>query len=143
MFSQYAALSRRGFHLQSSTGPTYPKWIQQMAKPAYVDVVGLVVPSANAAGKSSIRLSVLNRHPSADFKVDLKFDEFEVESVEVHEMYSADLSAAVSATPYQGILLMGRTRSMTLIESSLSRQDSARKSGRARNTWSGNIRGSS
>jgi alpha-N-arabinofuranosidase len=48
------------------------------------------------ADKKSIRLSILNRHPSADFDVDLRFDGFEVSSVEVHEMYSDDLAAVVS-----------------------------------------------
>jgi len=48
------------------------------------------------ADKKSIRLSILNRHPSSDFDVDLRFDGFEVSSVEVHEMYSDDLSAVVS-----------------------------------------------
>lgn len=67
-----------------------------MAKPTYVDIVGIVVPPSTPSGKTSIRLSVLNRHPSSDFPLNLKFDDFELESVEVHEMYSADLSAAVS-----------------------------------------------
>lgn len=48
------------------------------------------------ADKKSIRLSILNRHPTVDFDVDLRFDGFEVSSVEVHEMYSDDLSAVVS-----------------------------------------------
>jgi alpha-N-arabinofuranosidase len=49
------------------------------------------------ADKSSIRLSVLNRHPTVDFDLDLRFDGFEISSVEVHEMYSDDLSASVSS----------------------------------------------
>lgn len=67
-----------------------------MAKPTYVDMVALVVAPSQSSGNSSIRLSVLNRHPSADFPLNLAFDDFVLESVEVHEMYSADLTAAVS-----------------------------------------------
>lgn len=94
-----------------------------MAKPTYVDIVGLVVPSSKPTGKSSIRLSILNRHPSADFPLDLKFDDFDVDSVEVHEMYSADLSAAVShPSVWLGTTSLShdRTHLKTLTESSLS-----------------------
>jgi alpha-N-arabinofuranosidase len=79
-------------YLHHSVGPTYPVWIQKAdLKPAYIDTVAMIT-----ADKKSIRLSILNRHPSADFNVDLRFDGFEVSSVEVHEMYSDDLSAVVS-----------------------------------------------
>lgn len=47
-------------------------------------------------GKSSIRLSILNRHPEADWEGDLAFTGFDVEKVEVHELYSDDLTAVVS-----------------------------------------------
>jgi len=47
-------------------------------------------------GKTSIRLSVLNRHPSVDWTTKLRFDGFELTSAEVHEMYSDDLGAQVS-----------------------------------------------
>lgn len=49
--------------------------------------------------QASVRLSVLNRHPSADWSLDLRFDGYDVTSVEVHEMYSDDLGASVSPTP--------------------------------------------
>lgn len=44
----------------------------------------------------SIRLSVLNRHPSADWQLDVDVKHFEVKNVKVQEMYSDDLSAVVS-----------------------------------------------
>lgn len=45
---------------------------------------------------SSIRISILNRHPTADWKFELRVDDLEVKSVEVYEMHSDDLSAKVS-----------------------------------------------
>lgn len=48
--------------------------------------------------QKSIRLSILNRHPTADWALDLRLDGFEASSVEVHEMYSDDLAASVSKT---------------------------------------------
>jgi alpha-N-arabinofuranosidase len=73
-----------------STGPTHPLWIQQTdIRPAYVDMVAVLVGS-------SIRLSVLNRHPTADWEMDLRFDGYKVKGAELHEMYSDDLSASVS-----------------------------------------------
>lgn len=61
-----------------STGPTYPVWIQHLTKPAYVDVVAIIVkkPNENSNKKASIRLSVLNRHPEAAWEGVLKFDHF-------------------------------------------------------------------
>ena len=58
-------------------------------QPAYVDLVAVLVGT-------SIRLSVLNRHPTADWTMNLKFDGYKVKGVEVHEMYSDDLKAVVS-----------------------------------------------
>lgn len=52
--------------------------------------------------QKSVRLSVLNRHPSADWSLDLRFDGYEVASVEVHEMYSDDLGASVCPFPSLG-----------------------------------------
>jgi alpha-N-arabinofuranosidase len=46
--------------------------------------------------KLSIRLSILNRHPTADWTLDLRVHDMKVEGVEVHEMWSDDLSAKVS-----------------------------------------------
>ena len=80
--------------LTRSTGPTHPNWIEQIhLRPTYVDLVGMVV---DKDGKTSIRLSILNRHPSVDWTTKLRFDGFELASAEVHEMYSDDLSAQVS-----------------------------------------------
>jgi alpha-N-arabinofuranosidase len=51
-------------------GPTYPAHIQHMEmKPAYIDMVAIVVGS-------SIRISILNRHPSADWEANHVFDGF-------------------------------------------------------------------
>ena len=57
-----------------STGPTYPVWIQHLTKPAYVDVVAIIVKKEGK--KTSIRLSVLNRHPDAAWEGELNFDHF-------------------------------------------------------------------
>jgi hypothetical protein len=40
---------------------------------------------------------VLNRHPTLDWKADCAFAGFNIDKAEVHEMYSDDLSAVVSA----------------------------------------------
>jgi hypothetical protein len=37
----------------------------------------------------------VNRHPTADWTLDLRVDDVEVANVEVHEMWSDDLSAKV------------------------------------------------
>ena len=62
-------------------------------RPCYVDTVAIVLNTPNG---QSIRLSVLNRHPSADWKCNLKFEGFQVDKVELHEMYSDYMSAFVS-----------------------------------------------
>lgn len=51
-------------------GPTYPAHIQMMQmKPAYIDMVAIVVGN-------SIRISILNRHPTADWEARCIFDGF-------------------------------------------------------------------
>jgi len=90
------------------TGPTYPAHIQMMEmKPSYIDSVAIVVDTVQG---TSIRLSILNRHPTADWKARIAIPDFgkstfddrrradraEVSSAEVHEMYSDDLDAVVS-----------------------------------------------
>lgn len=60
--------------------------------PAYVDTVAIT--TANA-----IRLSVLNRHPKADWTATCNTANFEITKVEVHVMYSDDLHALVSSSP--------------------------------------------
>ncbi|WWC86548.1 uncharacterized protein L201_001425 [Kwoniella dendrophila CBS 6074] len=73
------------------TGPTYPVYIQQGGyKPSYVDSVAVLVETPNGC---SIRLSVLNRHPTAEWKADVTFLGFEVERVTVYDIYSDDLKA--------------------------------------------------
>ena len=79
-----------------STGPSYPGWVQHLGKAAYVDMTAVVVDLED--GKSSIRLSILNRHPEATWEGDLTFTGFDVEKVEVHELYSDDLTAVVSSS---------------------------------------------
>jgi alpha-N-arabinofuranosidase len=54
-----------------SIGPTSPSWIQQMElRPAYIDAVAMVVEH------SGIRLSILNRHPTADWTAKIGFADF-------------------------------------------------------------------
>ncbi|OXG41202.1 alpha-N-arabinofuranosidase [Cryptococcus neoformans] len=73
------------------TGPTFPVYIQQgNYKPSYVDSVAILVETEKGA---SIRVSVLNRHPEVDWSSKIGFSGFEVESIEVHEIYSDDLAA--------------------------------------------------
>ncbi|KAL7423606.1 hypothetical protein Q5752_001187 [Cryptotrichosporon argae] len=70
-------------------GPSYPVWIQQTAtRPAYVDTVALITDA-----EDSVRLSVLNRHPSADYKLELALAGFAVDRVRVWELYADDLAA--------------------------------------------------
>ncbi|EPQ31923.1 uncharacterized protein PFL1_00122 [Pseudozyma flocculosa PF-1] len=96
LFSKYMKnghLLNLGFTPEVYSGPTYPAWIQHMAAPAYVDVVGLIAHDEQDSNKASIRISVLNRHPSADWAGQFDFEDFKVESVENHTVYSDDLSA--------------------------------------------------
>jgi len=78
----------------TSTGPTHPNWIEQLhLRPTYIDLVGMV---SQKDGKTTIFLSILNRHPSVDWTTKFRFDGLNVASIETHEMYSDDLSAQVS-----------------------------------------------
>jgi len=53
-------------------GPTYPVWIQQCAlKPSYIDAVAVL--SEEGSGGSTIRLSIINRHPTATWEADIHF----------------------------------------------------------------------
>ena len=64
------------------TGPTFPVWIQQCnLQPKYIDIVAVFSTPGND-GRSIIRLSVLNRHPTADWKADLRFDGFSQSNVQ-------------------------------------------------------------
>ncbi len=77
-----------------SEGPTYPTWIQQTAiKPTYIDIIAVLVKTDTG---SSIRISVINRHPEADWTMSLTFAGFKVLSAKAIEMYSDDMAAAVS-----------------------------------------------
>ncbi|KAG7527823.1 hypothetical protein FFLO_06566 [Filobasidium floriforme] len=102
LFAKYmkgGELLNLGFTPDAYTGPTYPVWIQHLTKPAYVDVVAIIVHkpynenSNSKKARASIRLSVLNRHPEAAWEGVLRFDHFDVEGVEVHSMYHDDMSA--------------------------------------------------
>jgi len=55
-------------------------------QPAYIDAVAMVIGS-------SMRISILNRHPSADWSAKLVFADYEPRSVAVYELYSDDLAA--------------------------------------------------
>jgi hypothetical protein len=56
----------------------------------------IAVPDDQDAKGVSIRISILNRHPAADWQFDMRLDDFQLQKSEVHEMYSTDLSATVS-----------------------------------------------
>lgn len=49
----------------NSEGPTFYTWIQWMTKPVYIDTVAMVLKKDG--DKASIRISVLNRHPTSDW----------------------------------------------------------------------------
>ena len=77
-----------GYRSELYHGPTYPTWTRHIAPPAYVDIVALLNKD-----QTSVRISILNRHPEADWQCSLALEGFVVEGVEVHEMYSEDLLA--------------------------------------------------
>jgi hypothetical protein len=57
-----------------SIGPTFPVTIQTLKlQPAYIDLIAIVVDTTDGI---SIRVSVLNRHPTADWKADFRLDAF-------------------------------------------------------------------
>lgn len=73
-------------------GPSFPTFIQQCAfQPRYIDAVAMA-----SADKNSIRVSVLNRHPTADWDADIQVGTpgFKLDKVRVTEVYSDDLDAA-------------------------------------------------
>jgi alpha-N-arabinofuranosidase len=78
-----------------STGTTFPLWLNAVRKPTYIDIVAMYTASSSSS-RPSIRLSVLNRHPTADWTLDVEVKGLEVGTVSVQEMYSDDLGATVS-----------------------------------------------
>lgn len=91
-----------------SEGPTFPVHIQQTGlKPTYIDSVAVLADV-------SIRVSVLNRHPTLDYNAVFDFTHYgeqplerdtdctDVSSVEVHTIYSDDLAAKVKS-PHMSI----------------------------------------
>ncbi|PWN31687.1 glycoside hydrolase [Meira miltonrushii] len=72
------------------TGLTFPVWSQEIARPAYVDLVAILLP-----GKGAIHLSILNRHPTATWQAPLQIlaEEFEIENIEVYSIFNKDLQA--------------------------------------------------
>lgn len=96
LFSQQM---RDGYLLQTPSmpdyydGATYPKFIQHVkANPRYIDLVAMVKEDGD---KTSVRVSVLNRHPTLDWDAsDIEFNGIDIAQVTVHEMYSDDLAAA-------------------------------------------------
>nr|XP_019049579.1 alpha-N-arabinofuranosidase [Kwoniella bestiolae CBS 10118]OCF28509.1 alpha-N-arabinofuranosidase [Kwoniella bestiolae CBS 10118] len=73
------------------TGPSYPVYIQQGGyKPAYIDSVAVMVETSDGL---SIRLSILNRHPTADWEAKIAFTGLNLKKVSVHEIYCDDLAA--------------------------------------------------
>lgn len=97
----FSTLMRDGYLLQVPSmpdyydGATFPAFIQQVGcNPRYIDLVAMVKEEGN---KKSIRVSILNRHPTLDWDAsDLHFNGMKAEKITVHEMYSEDLSAANS-----------------------------------------------
>lgn len=63
-------------------GPSYPAFVQQLLKPAYMDLVAVY-------DDGRARVSVLNRHPDVDWEAEIRMDG----PVEVTELYCDDLSA--------------------------------------------------
>ncbi|EST07240.1 Alpha-L-arabinofuranosidase, C-terminal [Kalmanozyma brasiliensis GHG001] len=95
LFARYmknGRLLNLGFTPDAYEGPTYPEWIQHLSKPAYVDCVAVLVQDQGGK-KASIRLSVLNRHPTADWNGEIHFDGFRIDNVESHVLYHDDLLA--------------------------------------------------
>lgn len=73
-------------------GPTYPTFIQQLdIRPAYIDIVAM---EKSEGKKCSIRISILNRHPSLEWTFAPSFAGFTPNKVSVTEVYSDDLAAA-------------------------------------------------
>lgn len=100
LFARYmknGRLLNLGFTSDAYDGPTYPEWIQFITKPGYVDCVAMIVEEEGSR-RASIRLTVLNRHPTADWNGKISFDGFEIESVESHIVYSDELLAK---TPFR------------------------------------------
>lgn len=94
LFAKYmknGRLLNLGYTSDVYQGPTYPIWIKHITPPTYIDLVGIIVEGE----KPSIRISILNRHPTADWEVQLDFDDRDVnaQAVEIHELYSDDLLA--------------------------------------------------
>lgn len=63
-------------------------------KPQYVDMVAM-----RSADSKSIRLSILNRHPTADVTLKVAFGDFKVGAIEKHELYHDDMDIKVSCAP--------------------------------------------
>jgi alpha-N-arabinofuranosidase len=63
-------------------GPSFPSFVQQLLRPAYIDMVATY-------DDSRARVSVLNRHPGLDWESVIQMDG----PVEVTELYCDDLAA--------------------------------------------------
>lgn len=63
-------------------GPSYPVFVQQLLRPAYIDLVAVY-------DDGRARVSVLNRHPEVDWEAKIRMEG----PVEVTELYCDDLSA--------------------------------------------------
>ena len=74
-------------------------------RPAYIDTCAMIAQTENG---DSVRISILNRHPTVDWTAGLDLRSFgermsrmtliaaEVDNVEIHEMYHDNLDAFVS-----------------------------------------------
>ena len=110
------------------TGPTFPAYIQQNnVKPSYVDIVAVHVGN-------SVNVSVVNRHPEAEWVADFCMDDFgkwftnekkgnelkstaEIASVKITEVYEDNLLAAVSLRMFEMSLVKAYRRSNASIGS--------------------------
>lgn len=97
----FSNFMRDGHLLQTPSMPdyydglTWPLFIQQVhCNPRYIDMCAMAKQDGD---KLSVRMSVMNRHPSLDWDAtDLIVGGVQVDKVTVHEMYSDDLTAANS-----------------------------------------------
>ncbi|PWN94989.1 glycoside hydrolase [Tilletiopsis washingtonensis] len=84
----HALLLQHTLALDVYEGPTFPAWVRDVSRPAYVDVVAV-----RSLATGAVHVSVLNRHPTAAWEAPLLLDDHTFASVEVHSMQSDDLAA--------------------------------------------------
>ncbi|ORX39560.1 glycoside hydrolase superfamily [Kockovaella imperatae] len=74
-------------------GPNHPESTQILGlRPSYIDAVAVAVTGQNK--DVSIRISLLNRHPSAQWDAVLDINSIEINDVEIHEIFTENLDSA-------------------------------------------------